>query len=138
MKSHPEELDEPITATDEAWEAFARKFEATRFILRSKAKEIAERRAVLNEQQAEPCAKHGGEGLKGTDKLKLNVGGTRVTATRGTLTLFPGTLLAAMFSGRWESRLLRDKKKRIFLDVDPKCFMKILVGNWTSRASSPT
>ena len=45
---------------------------------------------------------------------------------RETLTQLKGTRLEALFSGRWENVLLRDAKKRIFLDVSPSCFKKIV------------
>eukprot|EP00979_Chaetoceros_neogracilis_P002509 scaffold433_cov260-Chaetoceros_neogracile.AAC.36 len=34
--------------------------------------------------------------------------------------------LEALFSGRWENQLLRDDQGRVFMDVDPKSFKKIL------------
>ena len=59
----------------------------------------------------------------GNDKIKLNVGGVRMVCKRSTLTaVFPSSKLAAMFSGRWDKKLLRDKENRIFLDVDHVCF----------------
>lgn len=60
------------------------------------------------------------------DLIDLNVGGTPFTVTRSTLTYFPGSLLAAMFSGRWEKQLARDTQGRAFLEVNPSCF-RILV-----------
>jgi hypothetical protein len=42
------------------------------------------------------------------------------------LTLFSYSKLAVLFSGRWDKKLLRDKKNRIFLDMDPVCFQIIL------------
>jgi hypothetical protein len=53
------------------------------------------------------------------------------TTTRATLTLFKGTRFEALFSGRWEDKLLRDPEGRIFLDVHPGCFKKIV--DWHTR-----
>jgi len=37
-----------------------------------------------------------------------------------------GTRLEALFSGRWEKKILRDSHGRIFLDVNPVCFQAIV------------
>lgn len=76
----------------------------------------------------------GGEGAPGrepssidsSDILELNVGGRAFTTKRGTLTLVKDSLLAQMFSGRWECSLSLDREGRIFLDWDPDCFAVIL------------
>ena len=71
--------------------------------------------------------RHGGGNVK--DRLKLTVGGEQVTTKRSTLcTPFPSSKLDALFSGRYENALLRDPKdkKRIFLDLNPECFRKLL------------
>ena len=48
--------------------------------------------------------------------------------TRGTLTHFSGSRLAALFSGQWDDKLPRDRRGRIFLDLPPHCFKKLV--NW--------
>ena len=45
-----------------------------------------------------------------------------MSVTRYTLTLIKGTSLEALFSGRWDKSLPRDKYGRVFLDVNPNCF----------------
>lgn len=60
------------------------------------------------------------------DIITLNVGGELMTTTRETLTQVHGSLLAAMFSGRREEMLTRDKEGRVFLDYDPTHFCAIL------------
>eukprot|EP01052_Picozoa_sp_SAG31_P032813 SAG31_NODE_3637_length_4035_cov_1.699695_2_plen_723_part_00 len=115
-----------VSSTDEKWEAHLAKFEADKSVLRKKGVELEQRHTDLKTRQAALADKHGGAKVKGSDKLKLNVGGTRVVARRETLCLFQTTRLAALFSGRWENRLLRDKKGRMFLDVNPTCFKKIV------------
>ena len=120
------DLCSAMQSTDVAWAAQVHRFKAKSALLRAKATELSDRRARLEERQAALAEKHGGSKVKGTDKLKLNVGGTRVTVRRETLTQLPGTRLAALFSGRWEDCLLRDKKRRIFLDVNPRLFQKIV------------
>lgn len=94
--------------------------------LRQRAERLAADTAELEARQRALAERHGGANAQPTDKVKLNVGGKRVLAYRGTLTQFPGTNLEALFSGRWESRLARDRHRRIFLDVNHYCFMKVL------------
>ena len=127
----PAKAQLPVTAaaqrsTNQVWAAHFNQFKSGVGLLREKSAEQEERLARLQARQAALAEKHGGAKVKGTDKVKLNVGGTRVVARRETLTQFPTTRLASLFSGRWENRLLRDKKKRIFLDVNPTCFKKIV------------
>jgi len=51
--------------------------------------------------------------------LNLNVGGEKISTSRATLTLAEGSLLATMFSGKWEDKLMKDANGCIFLDYDP-------------------
>lgn len=69
---------------------------------------------------------HGNGKACGKDKIKLNVGGVLLAPSRSTLTAFPNSKLAMLFSGRWDKKLQRDKNNRVFLDVDPACFRVIL------------
>ncbi|CEL94699.1 unnamed protein product [Vitrella brassicaformis CCMP3155] len=57
--------------------------------------------------------------------LQLNVGGCHSSVKRKHMTSVEGTLLAALFSGRWDQRLIRDGSSRIFLDVCPHAFEAI-------------
>lgn len=60
------------------------------------------------------------------DLIELNAGGEYITTTRGTLTSAEGSMLAAMFSGRWEDRLTLDKDGRVFFDLNPYALRKII------------
>jgi hypothetical protein len=60
------------------------------------------------------------------DMIDLNVGGQRFTTTRSTLCQVEGSLLATMFSGRWERGQKRDKDGAIFFDFNPQYFVLIL------------
>ena len=53
------------------------------------------------------------------DIIELNVGGTHFDVLRHTLCLVDGSLLASLFSGRWEDNLKMDKNGRVFLNFDP-------------------
>jgi len=58
--------------------------------------------------------------------LDINVGGEMIRVSRETFTHTKGTVLEALFSGRWDNQLQRDKKGCIFLDVNPTCFRCII------------
>jgi hypothetical protein len=60
------------------------------------------------------------------DIIELNVGGHKLTTKRSTLCQVKGSLLASMFSGRWEDSLERDKDGAIFFDFNPQYFLVIL------------
>ena len=60
------------------------------------------------------------------DIIELNVGGHKLTTKRSTLCQVEGSLLASMFSGRWEDSLERDKDGAIFFDFNPQYFLIIL------------
>jgi hypothetical protein len=97
---------------------------ALREELRVQTASLTKRREELEGRKQALVKRNGGENVK--DKIKLNVGGENMTVRRSTMTHFAGSRLAALFSGRWEKVLLRDKEKSIFLDVDPVCFKKLL------------
>jgi hypothetical protein len=60
------------------------------------------------------------------DIIELNVGGHKLTIKRSTLCQVEGSLLASMFSGRWEDSLERDQDGVIFFDFNPQYFLVIL------------
>ncbi|CEL94698.1 unnamed protein product [Vitrella brassicaformis CCMP3155] len=62
------------------------------------------------------------------DMLLLNVGGSEWRVKRKMLTQgegVEGTLLAALFSGCWDGRLIKDDKQRLFLNMDSEAFKTI-------------
>jgi hypothetical protein len=60
------------------------------------------------------------------DIIHLNAGGHKLTTKRSTLCQVEGSLLASMFSGRWEDSLERDQDGAIFFDFNPQYFLVIL------------
>ena len=60
------------------------------------------------------------------DIIHLNVGGQQFTSTRSTLCQVEGSLLAIMFSGRWERGLKRDEDGAVFFDYNSQYFGFIL------------
>lgn len=63
---------------------------------------------------------------KPDDVLTLNVGGTRLQVLRSTLCCLEGSLLATMFSGRWDDNLVKDGKGAFFIDQSPENFKVLL------------
>jgi len=71
------------------------------------------------------------------DVVDLNVGGQPMSTTRAVLCSAEGSLLAGMFSGNFDDGHKRDKEGRIFLDVDPPLFSKLLSHLRLRRIASP-
>ena len=71
------------------------------------------------------------------DIIDLNVGGQKLSTTRSTLCQVEGSLLASMFSGRWEDSLKRDKDGAVFLDFNPQYFVLILDYLRQKKIASP-
>ena len=62
----------------------------------------------------------------GDNIVYLNVGGTKMATKMSTLCQIEGSLLAIMFSGRWEDSVERDEDGHIFLDYNPELFACVL------------
>jgi hypothetical protein len=60
------------------------------------------------------------------DIMIVNAGGRDISVERSILTQLVGTRFEAIFSGRWDKKLLRDSNADISLDVNPDCFQAIL------------
>ena len=64
--------------------------------------------------------------MNNDDIINLNVGGTKLATLRSTLCQVEDSLLAAMFSGRWEDNIKRDQDGAVFFDFNPQYFILIL------------
>ena len=64
--------------------------------------------------------------MSDNDIINLNVGGKKLTTRRSTLCQVKDSLLATMFSGRWEDNIERDKDGAVFFDFNPQHFILIL------------
>ena len=71
------------------------------------------------------------------DLIHLNVGGHKLTTKRSTLCQVEGSLLASMFSGRWEDSLERDKDGAIFFDFNHQYFLVILEYRRAKKIGTP-
>ena len=119
---------------DDAYSAAARRTAGAQRRVNQMCGGVAERHAALENERLALGARKAAiaernlavsGGKKPKKKLKLNVGGSPVTVLRSTLTFKPRTRLAALFSGIYDGQLQRDKKGRIFLDLNPECFRAI-------------
>eukprot|EP00743_Colponemidia_sp_Colp-15_P010811 GILK01011955.1.p1 GENE.GILK01011955.1~~GILK01011955.1.p1 ORF type:complete len:339 (+),score=28.38 GILK01011955.1:39-1055(+) len=64
--------------------------------------------------------------VRQNDVVSINCGGHILMAKRATLCSVSGSVLASMFSGRWEESLEKDDKGNVFFDFNPDCFIKIV------------
>ena len=80
----------------------------------------------LEEKKKNSATVHGNLDVSDDDPIEVNAGGKIIAAKRGVLCQLKGTRLEALFSGRWDKKLLRDGSGRIFLDVNPKAFRAIV------------
>jgi len=80
----------------------------------------------LEEERKRAAAAHGQIPAPGQAeaRIKLDVGGRQFETTVQTLTSEPGSMLEAMFSGRFP--IIREDDATVFLDRDPTCFSTIL------------
>jgi hypothetical protein len=83
--------------------------------------ERAKMKAEVEASNAEKQIEVGDE-----DIIHLNVGGQKITTKRSTLCQVEYSLLASMFSGRWEDNLERDQDGVVFFDFNPQYFVVIL------------
>jgi|AntRauTorckE5430_2_1112549.scaffolds.fasta_scaffold04752_1 hypothetical protein len=108
-----------IDALDSELDSSINKINDTHQALKKQHQHLIDRQEAL-------ANRHGGANIKLSDIIRLNVRGTEMFARRDTLTIVKSSRLEALFSGRWENQLLRDDQGRVFMDVDPKSFKKIL------------
>ena len=97
------------------------------------AREAVEADRVLLERERQSM---GGATAVAGDVVTVNVGGTLFTTRRHTFTAARGSLLGAMFSGRWEESLSRDAAGHVFLDDDPPVFADVLAALRARAADS--
>jgi len=80
----------------------------------------------LKQKKLKLAETHGHKNANENDLIEINAGGRVITANRGALIYQKGTMLEALFSGRWDKEIQRDGLDRIFLDVNPECLQSII------------
>ena len=94
--------------------------------IRQKGQQLTQRYSELIVRHQNLTQQNDGSSVNHTDKICLNVGGTEMYATREMLTQIKGSRLEALFNGRWDNKLLRDKKRRVFMDMDVRYLKPII------------
>lgn len=133
-------LNVAAAALQEAIEAELRKVEDVRREMDElRACKDAERAVVLSEiEELRQCREKERAALEderrsveamsrtSDDMITINAGGTIFQTRQATLCVVPDSLLAKMFSGRWDQGLKRDAGGAVFLDVSPRVFEIVL------------
>eukprot|EP00588_Corethron_pennatum_P028180 CAMPEP_0194315548 /NCGR_PEP_ID=MMETSP0171-20130528/12368_1 /TAXON_ID=218684 /ORGANISM="Corethron pennatum, Strain L29A3" /LENGTH=140 /DNA_ID=CAMNT_0039071415 /DNA_START=132 /DNA_END=551 /DNA_ORIENTATION=- len=121
-----EKFDDTKNSTDHACNRHISALETKRQLINDAVEKIRRGFSELKVKQDLLAHENGGADVDDGDLLEINAGGQIVTATRRTLTRLVGTRLEALFSGRWERQLQRDRSGRVFLDVNAACFQSIV------------
>mmetsp|Transcript_32067 Transcript_32067/g.41094 ORF Transcript_32067/g.41094 Transcript_32067/m.41094 type:complete len:551 (-) Transcript_32067:253-1905(-) len=89
-------------------------------------KNIVKKYADLDAQKTNISTENGREDSKLDDMIELNVSGRLMRFRRKVYLSIPGSLLAGIFSGRWDKSFPKDSKGRFFLNENPSCFRYVL------------
>ena len=103
----------------EAYKKFVDDLDAAENTIRGRAQALDARKEQAAQSYGNPMACD-------EDVIEVNAGGSIVAARRGTLCQLQGSRFQALFNGRWQKKLQKDRQGRIFLDINPKCFRAIL------------
>ncbi len=112
--------------TDRRLEDLEAKLDESLCKIREKGESLMKKKDELTKRESELTKHIDGLDIHGSDIIKLNVGGTKMTVRRDTLCLIKGSRLEALFSGTWEEKLLRDEDDCVFMDLDPHYFKRII------------
>jgi hypothetical protein len=78
---------------------------------------LTERLLELNRKKHDINQANGNLDVTDVDLVEINAGGKLIVAKRSTLTQIPGSRMEALFSGRWDKKLMRDSYGRSFLTL---------------------
>eukprot|EP00984_Skeletonema_dohrnii_P021397 scaffold10679_cov99-Skeletonema_dohrnii-CCMP3373.AAC.2 len=90
-------------------------------------KQVLDRLSKLGEKKLKAASVYANDDVTDEDIIEINAGGKIIATRRRALTQLKGTRLEALFSGRWDKKLLRDRSGRVLLDVNSDCFQAIVV-----------
>lgn len=102
------------TLRQTAWQKVLGSYEEVTKKIEDEWKKIEQGHKDLYAKKVQMAEGKGGSNSLDSDILDINAGGENVRVRRGTLTQKKGTLLEALFSGRWERQLLRDSRGFVF------------------------
>jgi hypothetical protein len=122
-----EDVDLAKKKLAECWSSHEAEFKKELERLDDAEQALHQRVKELNAEKKRALESNGNaQEISPDDLVEINAGGKIIVARRSTLTQMNGTRLEALFSGRWDKRLLRDARGRIFLDVNSQCFQSIV------------
>jgi hypothetical protein len=75
---------------------------------------LDERVQALNRKKHEIAQTNGNPDAADDDLVKINAGGKIIVAKRSTLTQIIGSRIEALFSGRWDKKIMRDSQDLYF------------------------
>ena len=96
-----------------AHESNERDYNTQIYELNYKENELLKRMSDLDAKKLDIAKEHGNVDAMDDDVLEINAGGKVIVAKRLTLTQLEGTRLSALFSGRWDKKLQRDRVKAV-------------------------
>uniref|UniRef100_A0A7S4V9B6 Potassium channel tetramerisation-type BTB domain-containing protein n=1 Tax=Ditylum brightwellii TaxID=49249 RepID=A0A7S4V9B6_9STRA len=131
-------LNQAIKKSNTTWDALSLAYEKNSNTFEKELQTITSAFEKLEAEKEKCICEYGDINVDYETLLKINVGGRIITATRSALTYQKGSMLEAMFSGRWEKMLQRDECNNIFLDMNPNCFQTIVDYLVEMRYSSKT
>eukprot|EP00957_Ditylum_brightwellii_P165261 12582443-Ditylum_brightwellii.AAC.1 len=102
-------LKQTSKSSADLWDAFSAAYD-------EELQNITQSYAEVEQEKEKYLKEYGDMNFDEETLLKINVGGKIITANRSILTQQEGSMLEALFSGRWEKRLQRDECGHIFLD----------------------
>jgi hypothetical protein len=76
--------------------------------LEAKEKQLLDRLNKLDEKKLKLATDNGNIDVTADDFIEINAGGKVIAVKRATMTQLRGTRLEALFSGRWDKKLVRD------------------------------
>lgn len=136
MTTPDEDLEQASTLRGTSWGYLLDSYNKKVNLLQEKREEIQQGHEDLARCKEEFADKTHNK-VSDDDVIEINAGGVPFSIPRGTLTYLKGTRLEALFSGRWDNKVLRDSNGRVFLDVSPTCFQSVLDYLSELRVSPP-
>jgi len=121
-----EALKRDRAVRDNTWREHVSTYEQKVGVLDKELENINREFEGLKQKKLKLAETHGHKNANENDLIEINAGGRVITANRGALIYQKGTVLEALFSGRWDKEIQRDGLDRIFLDVNPECFQSII------------
>jgi hypothetical protein len=110
-------------------------------LLKKRERDLERREEELRKKEASLKAEYPNHGSS-EDVLPLNIGGTCIYVLRRTITQIEDSMLANMFSGRWDDSLPKDPDGRFFIDQEYDKFGPLIrylreLGNQTEFSEPP-